>query len=121
MVNERSLANLKPFTKNDPRRARGGRRKAYGLLDLLVKYLNDPCVPGSKVTKREMFVNVCIDKALSGDPFFAKLIWEYIEGKPDERIILGIYDAAREIARSRGLDEDKVISILDELKKRRTG
>ena len=121
MVSERSLANLRPFVKGDPRRARGGRRKQYGLLDVLTKVLAEPCVEGSKVTKREMFVRRCVDLGMAGHPVFAKLIWEYIEGKPDERIMVGIYDAARELAEAKGVDPERVISILDALKKRRVG
>jgi hypothetical protein len=108
----------RPFTKNDPRRAKGGRPKGVSLVTLLQRELSQPCAPSSKVTKREMFIARCVDLALAGRPEMIRLIWEYIEGKPDQRFILDVYDVAREMAEARGVSPEKVISILDALKKR---
>ena len=121
-MNERSLANLKPFTgKDDPRRGKGGRPKGVSLLTMLQKELDKPCVEGSKITKRQMFISRCVDLALAGRPDMIRLIWEYLEGKPDQTIKLDIYDEARRVAEARGLDPDNVVNILDGLRQRRTG
>lgn len=49
----------------------------------------------------------------------AKLIMSYTDGLPVQVVELDIYDVARREAEARGLDPDKVVSILDALRARR--
>ena len=50
-----------------------------------------------------------------------KIILSYTDGLPVQTVEIDVYDAARREAEARGLDPDKVVSILEGLKQRRTG
>lgn len=50
-----------------------------------------------------------------------KLMLGYLEGAPIQTVEIDVYDAARREAEARGLDPEKVVSILEGLKQRRAG
>lgn len=74
-------------------------------------------------TKLEAMVANMVSLAISGKNKEAvetfKLILSYTDGMPVQTIELDVYDEARRVAEARGLDPDKVVSILEGLKQRR--
>lgn len=76
-------------------------------------------------TKLEAAVSRLVTMMISGKPKDVieafKLVAPYTDGLPVQTIELDVYDAARREAEARGLDPDKVVSILEGLKQRRVG
>ena len=76
-------------------------------------------------TKLEMAVAALVRTMITGKPKdrieAAKLVMGYTDGLPVQTVEVDVYDAARREAESRGLDPEKVVSILEGLKQRRVG
>lgn len=60
-----------------------GRPRGLSLLKLLYSELQKPAGDGSALKRKDLFVARCVDLAIAGHPFFARLVWEYVEGKPE--------------------------------------
>lgn len=55
------------------------------LVSLLKKHLEE--VPdGDKRTRAELFIRQTLSKAMKGDPSSEKLVWQYIEGLPQQKV-----------------------------------
>ena len=65
----------------DARRNVGGRPRGQSITALVRAVLNEPCVEGSPITKRQAFAARVVDLAIAGHPVFAKMVWEYEDGK----------------------------------------
>lgn len=76
-------------------------------------------------TKLEAMVANMVAFAINGRSKEAvevfKVILAYTDGLPVQTVEVDVYDAARREAEARGLDPDKVVSILEGLRQRRTG
>lgn len=55
------------------------------LVSLLKKHLEE--IPdGEKRSRAEIFIQKTLTQAMKGDPANAKLVWQYIEGLPQQRV-----------------------------------
>jgi hypothetical protein len=76
-------------------------------------------------TKLEAMVANMVTFAIGGRSKEAvevfKIILSYTDGLPVQTVEVDVYDAARCEAEARGLDPEKVVSILEGLKQRRVG
>lgn len=64
-------------------------------------------------------VDVALALALGGDKALVVYCIDRVLGKPSQPV--DVYGEARRLAMERGIDPDKVVSILDSLKKQRAG
>jgi hypothetical protein len=116
----RGLIPFKPGQSGNP----SGRQKRKPITEALLAELAKP--HGRKgTTKLQAMVANMVTFAISGrskeavDVF--KIILSYTDGLPVQTVEIDVYDAARREAEARGLDPEKVVSILEGLKQRRTG
>jgi len=84
----------KPFEKNDPRINRQGRPKKGTALTDILSYKLD-LVHKSSESKREAIAEKLIELALNGDIAALKYVFDRVDGKPIESIVLtdGAVDA----------------------------
>ena len=99
----------------------GGRPRALSITALVRAELAKPTVAGSTVTKAQVIAQKIVNMAESGSPIFTRMIWEYMDGKPDQKLELEILDAARAAATARGLDPDNVVRLFEAARARRAG
>lgn len=77
----RSSTTLKKGQTANPN---GRPKKGESLTETMRMFLED--VPeGQELSYKEMFVKKSYQKAYEGDPTFAKLVWNYIDGMPISR------------------------------------
>jgi hypothetical protein len=116
----RGLIPFKPGQSGNP----SGRPKRKPITEAILAELAKPHGRQGK-TKLEAMVASMVSLAISGRSKEAvevfKLIMGYTDGLPVQTVEIDVYDAARREAEARGLDPEKVVSILEGLKQRRTG
>lgn len=79
---------MKPGETRNPN---GRPKKGESLTECMRIFLEE--VPeGQKKTYKELFVRKSYQKAIEGDPTFAKLVWNYVEGMPKGKIWLCLHD-----------------------------
>jgi hypothetical protein len=118
------LAHLKPAWKPGQSGNPGGRPKRKPITEaMLVELAKQHGRNGT--TKLQAMVANMVSLVINGrskesvEAF--KLILSYTDGLPVQTVELDVYDAARREAEARGLDPEKVISILEGVRQRRTG
>ncbi|OQY39650.1 MAG: hypothetical protein B6229_03255 [Spirochaetaceae bacterium 4572_7] len=78
-----------PFKKNDPNINRNGRpKKEKTLTGMIAKELEKKDVStstGSMITRKEAIAKVVTNMAVKGDFRALRMVFEYIDGKPDQR------------------------------------
>lgn len=73
---------MKPGETRNPN---GRPKKGESLTECMRIFLEE--VPeGQKKTYKELFVRKSYQKAIEGDPTFAKLVWNYVEGMPKQSV-----------------------------------
>lgn len=101
-----------------------GRRKTKPVTDALKASLEEPVRGKSGKTKRQALVDRLLLIALTGKRSEAlaamKLIFSYSDGLPNQQVEVDVYDAARRQAEARGLDPERVVSLYEEIKRKRT-
>lgn len=116
----RGLIPFKPGQTGNP----GGRPKRKPITEAILAELAKQHGRQGK-TKLEAMVASMVSMAINGRSKEAvevfKLIMGYTDGLPVQTIEIDVYDAARREAERRGLDPDKVVSILEGLQQRRVG
>jgi hypothetical protein len=109
-----------PGTSGNP----GGRPKRNPITDAVLKELAKQHGRQGR-TKLEAAVAAFVTLMISGRPKDKleafKVILPYTDTQMPQTVEIDVYDAARREAEARGLDPDKVVSILEGLKQRRTG
>jgi len=65
-----------------------GRPKKGESLTETMKMFLEQAPPGQELTYKELFVKKSYQKAIEGDPTFAKLVWNYIDGMPKQSVDL---------------------------------
>lgn len=107
-----------PFAKgksgNPSGRPKAQRRE---VIDAMIAELNvkDP----DQLTKNaRRLAATAVREAIAGDVQWAKLLMEYVYGKPVQPVEIDIRREAERIAAERGLDPDRIISLAHELRKR---
>jgi hypothetical protein len=112
------------FQPGDPRINRGGRPKSKPITEAIQKELRAKA-HGGKLTNLQLMVKALVDTAklygTSESVAAAKLILSYVEGLPVQSIELDIRQEAERIAAEHGVDPSRLISLADELKKRKAG
>jgi uncharacterized protein DUF5681 len=101
-----------------------GRPKRKPLSDALLAALAKPSRKRGYSTQLEVAMAnlvriMCYGKGKEAVEAF-KLAMSYTDGLPIQTVEIDVYDAARREAEARGLDPDKVVSILEGLRQRRT-
>ena len=119
------LANLKPAWRPGQSGNPGGRPKRKPITEaILVELAKQHGRTGGK-SKLEAMVASMVTLVINGHSKESveafKLILSYTDGLPVQTVELDVYDAARREAELRGLDPEKVISILEGVRQRRTG
>lgn len=101
-----------------------GRGKSKPITDAVLKELAKAHGRQGK-TKLEAAVSKLVTMMISGKPKDVieafKLVMPYTDGLPVQTVEVDVYDAARREAEARGLDPEKVVSILEGLRQRRAG
>jgi hypothetical protein len=116
----RGLIPFKPGQSGNPS---GGRKRKPITQAILAELAKSHGRQGK--TKLEAMVSNMVTFAINRRSKEAvevfKIILSYTDGLPVQTVEIDVYDAARREAEARGLDPDKVVSILEGLKQRRTG
>lgn len=73
---------MKPGETRNPN---GRPKKGTSLTETMRAFL-EKVPPGQKHTYRQLFVQKSFQKAFEGDPTFAKLVWNYIDDMPQQRV-----------------------------------
>lgn len=119
-----NVSHLKPAWQPGQSGNPGGRPKRKPITEALLAELAKEHGRQGK-TKLEAAVASLVTLLISGKPKdkieAMKIIIPYTDGLPTQTVEIDVYDAARREAEARGLDPEKVISILEGLKQRRTG
>ncbi len=122
-MNEQSLKNLRPFQPGQSGNPTG-RQKRKPVTEALLAELAKPQGRQDKTRLQAAVANL-VTMMIRGRGKEAveafKLVMSYTDGVPVQVVELDIYDVARSEAEKRGLDPDKVVSILDALRTRRAG
>lgn len=71
--------------------------------------------PDSKETNAQRLAAKAVKEAIWGDVQWARLLMEYVYGKPVQPIAIDIPAEVERLAAERGLDPRKVISIYEKL------
>jgi hypothetical protein len=116
----RGLIPFQPGQSGNP----SGRPKKRPLTEALLCELAKPHGRQGR-TKREAMMARLVSIALTAKPREAidafKLALAYTDGLPVQTIELDVLDVARREAEARGLDPDKVVSLFEAARARRTG
>lgn len=76
---------VKKFKKGETGNPNGRPKKEDSLTEVMRTYLQE--IPeGQTRTRKELFVDKSFQKASEGDPTFAKLVWNYIDGMPKQAV-----------------------------------
>lgn len=101
----------------------GGRKRTKVITDSLRSELEQPVRGKSGKTKRQALVDRLLLIALTGKRTEAlaamKLIFSYTDGLPTQQVEVDLYDVARELAVARNLDPERVVNLIDVVKRRR--
>ena len=74
--------SFKPGQTGNPK---GRPPKGTSLTDVMREFLEE--IPeGQERNNKELFVQKSYDLAMKGDPTFAKLVWNYLDGMPQQKI-----------------------------------
>lgn len=114
----RGLVPFKPGQSGNPS---GGQKRKPVTAAILAELAREHGRNGK--TKLDAMVANMVGLAINGRSKEAveafKLILSYTDGLPVQTVEIDVYDAARREAEARGLDPEKVVSILEGLKQRR--
>lgn len=75
------------FKKGQSGNPNGRPKKEFSLTESMREYLSTKD-PETKLTRREMLINSTMTHALKGDATSQKLIWNYLEGMPQQKVDL---------------------------------
>jgi len=81
----------------------GGRPKKTPLTDEIKRLLRQKA-EGSAYSNAHMVAWKMIQRAKAGDVAAARLLWEYVEGKPTQPVEVNVAEEARRLAAQHGLD-----------------
>jgi hypothetical protein len=101
------MAVGRPFEKGKSGNP-GGRPKKTPLTDELRKLLREKG-SGGKWTNAHLVAWEMIQRATVGDVAAARLIFEYVEGKPTQRVEFDVAEEARRLAAEHGLDAADIL------------
>jgi hypothetical protein len=117
----RGLIPFQPGQSGNP----AGRQKRKPLTEALLAALAKPSRKRGCSTELEAAVKNLVRIMANGRGKDAVEAWKlamaYADGLPVQTVEIDVYDAARREAEARGLDPEKVVSLLEGLKQRRTG
>ena len=120
-MDDQRIKNLRPFQAGQSGNPTG-RPKRKPVTDAILAELARQHGRNGK-TKLDAMVANMVALAINGRSKEAveafKLILSYTDGLPVQTVEIDVYDAARREAEARGLDPEKVVSILEGLKQRR--
>ena len=85
-ISDKSLANLKQFSKGKSGNPKGRPTKGDCLVSCLKEELASLVAKGSPLTKEQMIAKALVDKAMLGDIMAIRLAFEYTAGKPTQAI-----------------------------------
>ena len=108
-----------PWAKGQSGNPKGGNRTTP-LTDELKRHLAEATMNG-KTTHLRMVVETLVERAETGDMAAQRLVWEYVDGKPVERVDLGtvLREEAARLARELGLEESLALQEVDDILARR--
>jgi hypothetical protein len=86
MVNEKSLANLKPFQKGENSKLRGHAKKGERISTLAQKMLDDPYPGNPKYTYRQAIAKAMLNLAAQGDVQILRELLDRTEGKVTQKL-----------------------------------
>jgi len=72
------------FTKGMVGNPNGRPLKGETITDLVREYLRKEVPDGKKLTYKDLFVKKVLEKAYKGDMQAIKLLWNYIDGMPNQ-------------------------------------
>ena len=76
------------FKKGESGNPNGAPKKAESLTGLMREFLRN--IPeGQKQTYKDIFIQKVYKQALNGDTACIRLIWNYLDGMPEQRMQLG--------------------------------
>jgi len=73
------------YKKGQSGNPNGRPKKGESLTETMRTFL-DEAPPGQELTYKELFVKKSYQKAIEGDPAFARLVWNYIDGMPKQQV-----------------------------------
>lgn len=107
------------FADNPQNINRNGRpKKGQSLSDLMNKYLDTPS-DDPDITKKEKFIMKVAKMAYDGDATALKLIWNYLDGMPHQKIDLTSNDQT--IMADKENMNKVIVSIIDKLQQKING
>lgn len=107
--NERTMPFVKGQTGNP-----GGRPKRREVIDAMIAELKRKPSPESTSTNAQMIAATAVREALEGDVHWAKLLMEYVYGKPVQPVDIEVRDYAEKIASIIGADPDTIINLAEQ-------
>ena len=82
MVNEKSLANLRPFKKGENQQTRKGTKPGPKNITALAReMLDQPCPKRPGLTYAQAIAQVLMDRAVDGDQRFVDILLDRLEGR----------------------------------------
>lgn len=104
-----------PFVKGQSGNP-GGRPKRREIIDAMIAELRRRPFPESKSTNAQMIAATAVREALEGDVHWAKLLMEYVYGKPVQPVDIEVRAYAEQIASAIGADPAEIISLAERRK-----
>lgn len=102
----------------------GGRAKTKPITDELRRQLAD-IAHGGKLTNLQLTVSCLIATSQmvgsSESVAASKLMLAYLDGLPEQKVTFDVREEARKVAEARGLDPGRIVSLYEELARRRAG
>ncbi len=104
-----------PFVKGQSGNP-SGRPKRREVIDAMLAELKRKPFPESKSTNAQMLAATAVREALEGDVHWAKLLMEYVYGKPVQPVDVEVRAYAEQIASVIGATPEDIISLAERRK-----
>lgn len=104
-----------PFVKGQSGNP-SGRPKRREVIDLMLAELKRKPFPEARSTNAQLLAATAVREAVEGDVHWAKLLMEYVYGKPVQPVDVEVRAYAEQIASVIGADPAEIISLAERRK-----
>jgi endonuclease III len=105
----------RPFVKGQSGNP-NGRPKRREVIDAMLAELKRKPHGQAKTTNAELLAQTAVGQAISGDVTWAKLVMEYVYGKPVQPVDLEVRAYAEQVAAIIGVDPSEIIDLAERRK-----